>query len=295
MRVYLDTSTIIDLIERPKVDGPDSDNLLKLLGDRHVLVYSFPLILELMSPIWNRKARTSVTNTMNRLEEFPHVWIDLVGLPNLEIRRAIECFSAKAEYVPPDPFVKTFVETVVGAPPEMRLFLNYSLAEAAFDLGTAWKFDPVRERSELLHQHRETIQRVRNLFKGQRTPDVALKEFFILRMVQRIQKDPAYQNVERHQGINLREIGLKIFEDPRWCPSSRLLFETYHSIARDHSDKLGAGDVWDVTQLQALPYVDLFSADRRIAAHITRVDRRLKTSYAQKTGTRLAELVSALK
>ncbi len=291
MRIHLDTHDLIDLIERGRAaTTPDNFQALLLQG-HHTLVLSFPLICEIAEPLWDPNSTTSVTRTLRRLEAFPHEWMDTGHLPDLEVQAAMESYRAGQPYASVDAYVRNFLETLENPPREALLMINYTLPEIVFDLWRSGNFDPRAQKQrhvasyrELLKQERQLLQRLGNRLEARRA-------LFIQRLVELMQRvrlnGPGYtEDVER-----LRQIGEMAYQNPSWCPSRRLVFETFHSLVEDLGDQLEDGDLGDFFNVQTLPYVDLFTTDKRIAAHIDRVDRRLGLTYASRVRRNVLDLI----
>jgi hypothetical protein len=59
-------------------------------------------------------------------------------------------------------------------------------------------------------------------------------------------------------------------------------------------DKLQDGDLGDLSHTHALPYVDWFTTDRRIAGHISAASKLLGTNHHEKLVRNIRELVKRL-
>jgi hypothetical protein len=96
LRLYLDTADLINLLERG-LAGISLDEFRSfLLKGGYAIVLSFQTICELMAPLWEPGSTTVVTKTMNKLEDLPHEWIDLVRLPNIELAEALRAVKEGA-------------------------------------------------------------------------------------------------------------------------------------------------------------------------------------------------------
>lgn len=294
MRIYLDTASYINLIERANA-GISPDEFCALLsGNGHTVIYSCPLICELISPMWDPDSQTVVTPTLNRLEEFPHQWIDIVGLPNLEVRLALRYFRDGINYPGVDPYVGNFADTLSNPPTAMRLALHYPIAEAAFDLRNSGCFNPQAQNANHLHLYRELMRRDRELVKTVNNRQQARRTLFIERIVQRIQRERLHDGADEGNTNLFQAAAEHVYDHSDWCPSLRLGFGMFHSILDDFGDNLSDGDLGDLAHIQALPYVDYYITDRRIAAHVERVSRTLGVAYQQKLRPNIAQLVDVL-
>ncbi|HEV8717825.1 MAG TPA: hypothetical protein VGX03_34005, partial [Candidatus Binatia bacterium] len=59
-----------------------------------------------------------------------------------------------------------------------------------------------------------------------------------------------------------------ITAEPSRCPGNRLVFEIFHAISANRTDKLQRSDLADFNHLYCLPYVDLATVDRRIYGYL---------------------------
>lgn len=294
MKIYLDTANFIDLLERGRA-GIDPEEFRQLIASRnHTLVLSFPLIMELIQPMWEPNSQTVVTRTLNQIENFPHEWIDLVHLPNLEVKTALACFRQGNNYPLLKPYVDNLASTMVNPPKQLKLMMHYPLAEAAFDLRNSGSFHPDEKRELYFATYRDLMGRERELLAALKDKHSARKALFIEKVEQRIIRDRLFEAGHEGNGELFREVAEHIHNRPDWCPSLRLQFEVFHSVAEEVGDQLDEGDIWDFAHVQALPYVDFLTTDKRIATHVERISRRLGTAYHEKIRPNIARLIDSL-
>ena len=294
MRIYMDTANYIDLLERGQAGTTPQQFRTFLLEKKHTLVFSFPLICELITPLWDPTSDTVVTRTLNRLEEFPHEWIDLVRLWNLEVQVGLRCFRGKISYRGVDPYVGSFASISIDPPAGVKLALHYPLAEAGFDLWKSGTFDPRAQNARHVRAYRERMKRQRKLMASFGDKRQARRNLLIERIVQRIRTQRLYEAPDEGNSQLFQRAAEHIYENPEWCPSFRLDFEVFHSLVDDVGDKLEDGDLGDLAHIYALPYVDYFSTDRRIAAHTERASRTLGINYHEKIRRTVAQLVETV-
>lgn len=292
MRLHLDTRDLIDLLERNQAEVSADEFRTVLIQRDHTLALSFPLICEITEPLWNPASTTSVTRTLRLLEGLPHEWIDIGHLPDMEVQAAIDASANAQPYQGVNPYVRNYIETLFNPPQEARLMINYELSKIIFDLWQSGSFDPRAQKQQHVATYRELFSRERQLLQTLGNKLAARKELFIQKVIARMTRlnppgiavDPASR----------RQVAEMIYQNLAWCPSTRLAFEAFHSLVDDCGDQLEDGDLGDFFNLQALPYVDLFTADRRFTTHIARVDRRLGLDYSSKVRRNVAEVVPEL-
>lgn len=294
MKIYLDTANFIDLLERGRA-GIDPEQFRQLIASRnHTLVLSFPLIMELIQPMWEPNSQTVVTRTLNQIENFPHEWIDLVHLPNLEVKTALACFRQGNNYPLLKPYVDTFALTVVDPPKLVKVMMHYPLAEAAFDLRNSGAFNPDEKRKVYFATYKDLMARERELLATLKDKHSARKALFIEKVEQRIIRERLFEAGHKGNSELFRKAAEHIHSRPDWCPSLRFQFEVFHSVAEDVGDQLDEGDIWDFAHVQALPYVDFLITDKRIATHVERVSRRLGIAYQEKIRRNIVKLIDSL-
>ena len=293
MRIYLDSKDYINLLERDGAGISAGDFHRFVAENGHTLVFSFPLICELMAPMWDSASQTVVSRTLNRMEEFPHEWIDILRIPNLEVRDTLAAYRSQQPPRPGGiaPYVRNFVATVIRAPEVLQLYINYPLAEAVLDLRTSPSFDPRGQNTRHVAGYRDLMARDRELVAKLPNKSQARRELFIRRIVERIEREQLYEQSDKGNAALFNSAGAYIYQDPNRCPSARLAFETFHSLVDDFGDKLGDGDLGDLSQLHALPYVDRFTSDRRIAAHVGKVSKALGTPHHDKIRPNVKDLM----
>ena len=294
MRLYLDTADLINLLERESAGIKREDFRALLLKGRHSIVLSFQTICELMAPLWEPNSTTIVTSTMNKLEELPHEWIDLVRLPNLEVGEALQAFKQGRKYNPVSPNVPNYLATIINAPDLLKLALQYPLSEAVFDLWRSGTFDPRTQHQRHVHTYRSLMDEDRKLVATLGDKSKARKQLFATRVVERIKYFKLYAPEDENNETLFTKCSEEITQEKEWCPGTKIVFSTFHSLMDNLGDKLQDGDLGDLSHTHALPYVDWFTTDRRIAGHISAASKLLGTNHHEKLVRNIRELVKRL-
>lgn len=294
MRLYLDTSCLINLIEREE-DEIQVEEFRRVLTERnHTLVLSFPLITELIKPLWDRNSQTRVTRTLNRLEEFPHIWINLTRLPSLEVRAALDSFRRGVDYKSPQVYVGGFLDTMVNPPALSRGFIRYSLAEIAFDLHSSGTFNPSQQTRNHVKLYRQLMLQERELAAQLGGRERARLEMLVRRIIERIQREELYAAGEADDRNFFRAVAEHVSRHPDWCPALRLVFEMFHALVDNMGDQLEDGDLGDLSHAYAVPYVDLFSADRRITDYFRRASDAMGIPFHSRVHRNLRSVIEML-
>ena len=67
-----------------------------------------------------------------------------------------------------------------------------------------------------------------------------------------------------------------IYKDPRRCPGFRLGYEVFHELLKNVGDKPEASDIPDISHINAIPYVEAATLDRRMHGYCSQVSRKLQ-------------------
>jgi hypothetical protein len=270
VRIYLDTSDLIDLLERDNAGVTVAEFREFLVSKNSSIVLSNQSINELIAPLWEPGGRTVVSRVLNSLEEMPHEWIDITRLPNREVQAALVATKAGTDYIPPDPFVKNYVATIINAPSLLNLYLNYPLSEIAFDLWRTGTFDPRAQKARHVGNYRKLIRTDRAVVTSMNDRHAARQKLLSDRIIERIRTFRLYNREDASNDALFENTSAQIIARPDWAPALKLVFATFHSLVDDVGDKLQDGDLGDLSHAFAVPYVDRFTSDRRISSHIRR-------------------------
>jgi hypothetical protein len=257
MLVYLDSKDLINLLESSNPVG-SRDFGDELRRREWELVLSFCTVAELAAPLLSSPVRTNVMALLNSLEELPITYIADASILREELKEAVSAFSEKRDYQPIRPFVKRFDETIpMEGPPASRVFLRFGLAETMFML---WTENPAVLRGFDRHSER---------YKGVVEQDRALAP----RPSLRAHFSSVLERNLQLFGISLPASSVSaltdwIVSEPIRCPGNRLVFEMFHAISKNRTDKLYPSDLADFNHLYCLPYVDLATVDRRIYGYL---------------------------
>jgi hypothetical protein len=262
MLLYLDSRDLIDIVEHGKpVPADVFDQKLRCGG--HTLIYSFYSISAIAQPLFSNPASTVVTQLLNRLEDFPHRFIQLPSLDLREVREALDAFAESREYVDLQPFTERFDESLVldNCGPT-RLLLKHGLAESVFEL---WQTKPA-----VLKEPSNTERTFCGLIDSDRQERIpGFEDYFV----------GAYGGVTNAHHLRPRPADFRAFarwvcDNPTRCPSLRLVYEVYYHMVRDKSRPPRPTDLADLTHVMAIPYVDLVTLDRNMRHYAKEALRR---------------------
>lgn len=269
MKIFLDTKDLIDIVDKSKpISAEDFENKLRV--NNHELILSFSNVIEISRPLLNRDIETNVMVLLNRIEMMPIKFI-ITDIDELELKEAIGAFSQGREYRQINPFVDRFDKTLVDPSPTKN-YLHFSLAEAIFTLWT--------EDSNLFTGMTVYTTKLREIFKADRTmseqPD--LNDHFV---------EVIRRNLNKKKGLTiplhkLEALATWIYENPKRCPSIRLSYEVYHKILKNIEDTPKEGDIYDLSNISCIPYVDLVTIDRRMYSYVIQACKRVGFSHESK-------------
>jgi hypothetical protein len=259
MLVYPDSSDLIRFEREKDYLLDELATCLELRGAR--LVLSSTLIHEFAQP-FDTAPRARVMPILNRLEAMPHLWFRGVDIEDREMDMAIRCFSTGSAWTPINPFVNSYVETLVGLPaPLQDYYRRRSLAETVWDqlAGRIRAIGPYRTRA------------FQNWLAENRAAILAVDDGAYNRQV-RVTFGRAVHSVAsrlaRFSSVAADDFVEHLWKHPDWCPAARLSFEVSQRFQADTTTSGEPSDVGDLVRMQALPYVDVFVADASKRAYI---------------------------
>lgn len=262
MKIFLDTFDLINLLEKGS-PCPIEDFQAVLTSVGATLVVCPRNLEELAAPLEMAGPHSSVMSTLNRLERLPLCFANEVKIPMLELDSTSRAFRAGRDVEPVDPFVSRMDEAVplAGKNPT-RHYLNYPLAEIAFDL---WQSKPSTLRSSPRFG-----EALRGAVEARRSTSAVAgdRREFVQSIVEIARSHvPFGLDIE---GVNLEELGSWLWDDPRRSPGISLWFKVRHQLFRNKSDRIKDFDVADLSWMWLLPYVQVATLDRRMKGYVER-------------------------
>jgi hypothetical protein len=257
MRLFLDTRDLINLLERGEPCSTEAfSSLLRSSGS--VVVFSLTHLGELAAPLELAGNDSAVMATLNRVETWPLLYVDEQVIPYRELQVSMDAFLSGRELPPVDPFVSR-----PGALVPDRRFLNYSLAELAFEI---W-----RTRPDALRKKPAIIDFLRRSFTERRSAPKTggdIEEFAVAlnELASRFRINRA--------GLPFGDFARWVWQDSSRCPGISLWFEVRHQLVRNVRDTIKDSDPADLSWLWLLPYVSLATLDDRMRDYVQRVTRK---------------------
>lgn len=288
MRIFIDTGLLVDAFER----NPERGRALRcaLEHGAHELVLSLLLVFELAGPLWELNAAAVATRTLNDIEQLPHVWFDSARLHSLEVANGFAAFQNGVAYQPVNPYVPTFLDTFVNPPPLVRGFIGYGLAQAVFDIRHGGGFNYAAQRQRHAQMYRPLIAEERRIRRQMSNRVRARRELLRRKIAERIVRERVCGD---NQGL-AEEAAEHIVGDCHACPGLKLSFAMFHAVVDNLGDDLQDGDLADLVHAWAMPYVDRFTTDRRMADYVARADRVLGTNYRARVTRAVPDVIEAV-
>lgn len=251
MRILLDAKDLINVVEHSKpLSLADLESWLKAKGAR--LVFSLENIRALGGPLGSDPAALPrIVQYLRDLEALPHCFISC-HIDLLELRSAIEGYDNGLAYKAIDPYVLRFDFTFDRMAQPSRS--NYTMAETVTDL---YKSSPriFAPRPNLHRIHAQALSEDRGRWGVERLRYELPKEPFIETLVTLL--GVSDERAER--------IAAWIASDPSRCPALWLIRAIGSVMSKDKAYQSRPGDVFDMSDTMAIPYVECATLDRAMS------------------------------
>jgi len=266
MRILLDSKDLINLIEHSKpLSVPEFNDWL---GRKHgTLVYSMQNIRGITGPIgMNALHVARIRRYLDDLEQLPHCFIR-ADIDSGELESAARCFIADREFETINPYVSRFDQVLPSFAGYGRP--TYRLRDTVSDL---WKKHPI------LFQTRPDLQAMFGL--GLSISRTRPPKFLIA-------SEPALlasiaDSLQSQHGLDsttANDVARWIEADASRCPGLRFIQALGVAMSNNTTYAARRDDMFDMSQLLALPYVEAATVDRTMLDYVSRarnVTRRVK-------------------
>jgi hypothetical protein len=272
MRVLLDTSDIINVVER---SGPISFDRFEafLRANGALLVLTFTTVLEFVRPVLDHGDFLRLRPPLQSLERLPLAYLSDAHIPMQELKSACEAFLAGAECCAVDPYVRRWEETAQFLGQSCcRMLVDFRIDEAIYMI---WRSNPEALRGPV----KETEHLRAIVAKDRQIPRIIrinAAHNFSNALRKYLRRSDLYGFTFPTNRVD--EIAKWIYSDPRRCPGLRLHYDLYHQMLADVYDEPKDGDIPDHSLAGCLPYVDAITLDRRLAHHVRAVCKRLESA-----------------
>ena len=284
MKLLLDTHDLVRILERG-----DSCDLMEfadfLAASGHTLVVSTTVVKEIAAPLVERRDASEVFQTLRKLEDLPVCYFNEAKAVYEELSRAAVAFNENEE---PQRCTALFSDRIDRALPlwgrvETEFYLNYSLSEAVWEL---WQTHPEllkapRDRGAAL---RHAIQKIRSELQK---PGQSVTDGFVVFAQEAVALYQVPVEIPRFKAF-----ARWLWASPWRCPAVRMAFEVRHELVLNADDKVRSSDIFDLTYIEALPYVDGATLDRRMRHYVQGATRRLPDRFCAIVYTSFAALLA---
>jgi hypothetical protein len=271
MKILLDAKDIINVVEhaQPLSIAEFHDWLSKRNA---VLVYSFENIRALAGPLAVDPSQVErIVGYLKELEGLPHCYIS-TAIDLLELRAAVRAFEEKREYQSIDPYVSRF--DCVFPPVAKPLKPSYPLSEVILD---------IFQRCPQIFARRPRLEEVYAFAMNEDRSRVNLKTPVDVGLA----FTPFIETLEQKLSVSrerAEEIASWVAAEPSRCPALRLVRAVGAVISRDVRYAPRRGDVFDLSDIMQIPYVDKATLDRAMLhyfmAGVRQLEPKGKLGYA---------------
>lgn len=265
MKILLDSKDLIDIVEH---DRPVKlEDFCSYLYDHDSsLVLTFNNVRELAAPLAQGIDALHVRYLLQKLETLPISYLADVTIPTEEVKEAVRGFNSTTEYKPINPWVSRWDETMPGPKPAAGKMLILRLDEIVLDIA--------REDASVFSGYSFYEKALRQQFENDRTISRSAR-------VPEQNFPKAVGRLIEHYGIEkpnmpMDDFAAWIYKDARRCPGFRLGYEVFHELLKNVGDKPEASDIPDISHINAIPYVDVATVDRRMHGYCSQVSRKLQ-------------------
>lgn len=286
MKVLLDAKDLINLVERAQPLSPAEFD--KWLRERNcMLVYSFENIRALAGPLAVDPSQVPrIFGYLRELERLPHCFIS-TGIDLIELEAATRAFEEKREYASIDPFVPRFDS--VFPPISQPARPDYALSEVVLDI---WR------RCPQIFARRPKLQDIYAFAMSEDRSRLDLKNPVNVELA----FTPFVETLEQKMSVpkqRAEDIATWVAAEPSRCPALRLVRAVGALISRDVQYAPRTGDVFDLSDIMQIPYVDKATLDRAMLHYFRAACRQLelkgKLGYSSDGGFRsLSDLLQAI-
>ena len=266
MRILLDAKDLISIVEHEQpVSREEFANYLQKHDSQ--LVLSFANVSEFVAPLASPRDFLRMRRLLQDIQTLPVCYIREPPIPIEELRSALKAFDAGREFDPIDPYVQGWDETFhYPGPSAAQMFVNYRLDEIVF---TLWSNKP-----DIFRRPPGQTDRLRAVFAADRKLPRSVRKSLRKNFANTVRRHLALWSVSPPKA-SLNAFSDWIYSDPFRCPGLRLNYETFHELLANLGDVPRDSDIPDFGYINAIPYVEAATLDRRIFHYCNTVSRKL--------------------
>ena len=285
MKILLDAKDLINVVEHAKpLSITELSNWLS--KKNAVLVYSFENIRALAGPLAVDPSQIpKIVSDLEKLESLPHCYIS-ANLDLMEQEAAVRAFEEKREYQSVNPYVPRFDN--VFPPLAQPDRLSYPLSEVVLDI--------FRKCPQIFARRLRLEEIYAFALKGDRDRQNLKAPIDV-----NLPYTPSVELLEMKSSLSKKqaeEIASWVAADPLRCPALRLVRAVGAVISRDVQYAPRSGDVYDISDIMQIPYVDKATLDRAMLhyfrAGVRQLESKGELGYSSEgTFRNLSELLDA--
>jgi hypothetical protein len=288
MRILLDSRDLIEVAEHQNRVTTRAFNSF-LRDNNHELVLCASTVREISGPLAHGASFIdTIRPILQAIETLPIRYLREVDLFGVEIQAALNAFENDSIYEPPNPYVRTYPDTLAGPGLDGGLpIVGLRLDAVIYEMYRS----PYRDRifgardQQLAAYRRIMIQERELLRNGHYRARLHFANVLPRHAATHHARLPA----------NAAAFIDYVYVDADRCPGFRIYHEVFRSLARNLNDNPEAGDFVDLALISAIPYVDAVTLDRRMRTYVEQAARKmLKVNAAVNYRDRVYEDVSEL-
>ena len=267
MCILLDAKDLSAVVEHAKpIDVTTFESYLH--SHNASLVLTFTNVREFVAPIADSGDFLSIRLFLQAIEKLPVAYIREAPIPAQEIIAALEAFVKGGEPRSIDPYVRRWDYTFAWpGPSAAEIFVGFRLDEIVYRI--------YRQTPNLFRPYREHGKRLRERFAAERQLPARTRKSLRDNFANSVRKR-GVQGAMDYGTTNVDAFGHWIYENPLRCPGLRLSYDMYHELLANVGDIPEDSDIPDFAHINALPYVELATLDRRRTHYFRTVVGKLR-------------------
>jgi hypothetical protein len=287
IRILLDASSLIDAERGKSVPFHELGRVLREHNAQLVLTRTN--VLEFSASAAKTGDFLAIRHQLQQIEALPVTYLREGGITPSELKEAIAAFNEKREFVPVNPYVQRWDETLVlEGPSPAQMLVNQRLDDLVFML---WK------QGALSLAERRWGNLLKRQFGEDRGLPAKVRKDIKSNFPKALRRHLAQYSIAFPEE-KVDSLADWVYYNPARCPGHRVAYDIRHELMNNLREAITENDISDIAQAEALPYVDAITMDRNTADLCRRVVKRLKAknsaiNYQERVFTNLAELVEA--
>ena len=286
MRVLLDASDLIDLVEHERPHAADLV-VTTFREQSWRFVFSNTNVSEFASAIHRTADRLKIRALLLKLEELPHIVIRDAFVESLELVEAFVAFRRNTEPDPASVFGDRWDEVMVpvGRPKQTEKVVNLHIHDIVFRLARDGVFD-------WSNFSQSTVDAILEDRESRKTSKVTDFDRFWRTLAARMRVFALGPTQDEER----RRLAKWLASNPRRCPGTWFAYRVREELVSNKGDIPKIGDLADLNHMCCVPYVDAATFDRRMLGYARTAAAKIKKSqgvdYTQRLKANLGDILA---